>query len=147
MNQPGSRRHIRTRARAAATVAAAVAVLTAAACSSSSGTTGTGAHTGGSVKVAVIGPMTGPAAEIGSLMTSACAAAEHEIGVTGGPLGTKLSCDAIDDTGDPADAVPDVTRALATTSGLTMAVGLESNTAATTVPIINDAHIPMFSTD
>jgi branched-chain amino acid transport system substrate-binding protein len=99
------------------------------------------------VKVAVIGPMTGPAAEIGSLMTSACAAAEHEIGVTGGPLGTKLSCDAIDDTGDPADAVPDVTRALATTSGLTMAVGLESNTAATTVPIINNAHIPMFSTD
>jgi ABC-type branched-subunit amino acid transport system substrate-binding protein len=126
---------------------AVAAALAAAGCSSSP-SSGSGTHSGGTVKVAVIGPMTGPAAEIGNLMTSACYAAQHEIAVSGGgPLGTTVACDPVDDTGDPADAVPDVSRALATTSGLTMAVGLESNTAATTVPIVNDAKIPMFSTD
>jgi ABC-type branched-subunit amino acid transport system substrate-binding protein len=130
--------------------AVAAATLAVAACSSTNSATGTGSTTthGGTVKVAVIGPMTGPAAEIGGLMTSACYAAQHQIATSGGgPLGTTVACDPVDDTGDPADAVPDVSRALATTSGLTMAVGLESNTAATTVPIVNNAHIPMFSTD
>ncbi|MGH9065299.1 MAG: ABC transporter substrate-binding protein [Acidimicrobiales bacterium] len=102
---------------------------------------------GGSINVGVIGPMTGPAAEIGTLMTAACATGVYAVNRAGGPLGNKLKCDVIDDTGDPADAVPNVTRALATTSNLDMAVGLESNTAATTIPIVNRAHIPMFSTD
>jgi branched-chain amino acid transport system substrate-binding protein len=124
----------------------AAASLAAAGCGSgspsSSATSG-----GGPIKVGVIGPMTGPAAEIGTLMMSACYAAVHEVSHTGGPLGSTVSCDSVDDTGDPADAVPNVSRALATTSNLAMAVGLESNTAATTVPIVNKAAIPMFSTD
>ena len=62
-------------------------------------------------------------------------------------MGRQVNCDLIDDTGDPADAVPDVTKALATTSNLDMAVGLESNTAATTIPLVNNAQIPMVSTN
>ncbi|HUY29880.1 MAG TPA: ABC transporter substrate-binding protein [Acidimicrobiales bacterium] len=104
-------------------------------------------HAGGTINVGVIGPMTGPAAEIGTLMSAACASGIHVVNAAGGALGNKLSCDLIDDTGDPADAVPNVTRALATASNLKMAVGLESNTAATTIPLVNNAQIPMFSTN
>ena len=99
------------------------------------------------INVGVIGPMTGPAAEIGSLMSGACYAAVLDVNKAGGVLGRKISCALVDDTGDPADAVPNVTRALATTSNLNMAVGLESNTAATTIPLVNGAHIPMVSTN
>ena len=91
--------------------------------------------------------MTGPAAEIGNLMSGACYAATLDVNKAGGVLGRKTSCDLIDDTGDPADAVPNVSRALATTGNLNMAVGLESNTAATTIPVVNSAHIPMVSTN
>jgi ABC-type branched-subunit amino acid transport system substrate-binding protein len=135
--------------------AGVTAVLVIAACSSanssSSGTSGTGtsaaAASGGSINIAVIGPMSGPAAEIGNLMSGACYAAALDVNKAGGVLGRQVNCDPVDDTGDPADAVPNVTRALATTSNLDMAVGLESNTAATTIPIVNDAHIPMVSTN
>ncbi len=50
----------------------------------------------------------------------------------------------MDDTGDPADAVPAVTRALAT-SNITFATGLETNTAAVTIPLINNAKVPFFT--
>jgi branched-chain amino acid transport system substrate-binding protein len=127
---------------------AALAVALAA-CGSSGKTAATGGGGAGSgvINVGVIGPMTGPAAEIGNLMSGACYAAQLDVNKTGGVLGRKISCNLIDDTGDPADAVPNVTRALATTSNLSMAVGLESNTAATTIPLVNSAHIPMVSTN
>jgi ABC-type branched-subunit amino acid transport system substrate-binding protein len=134
--------------------AAVTALLALAACggssstAASSGSTRTSSGTGtGTINVAVIGPMTGPAAEIGNLMSGACYAAVLDVNKAGGVLGRKVSCALVDDTGDPADAVPDVTRALATTSNLNMAVGLESNTAATTIPLVNNAHIPMVSTN
>ena len=53
----------------------------------------------------------------------------------------------MDDTGDPADAVPNVTRAIATISNFDLAVGLETNTAATTVPLVNRAQINMVTTN
>ena len=130
--------------------AACVTALSAlAACSSSSTTTSTsGSSSGtGTINIGVIGPMTGAAAEIGNLMSGACYAAVLDVNKAGGVLGRKTSCALVDDTGDPADAVPNVTRALATTSNLNMAVGLESNTAATTIPLVNNAHIPMVSTN
>jgi ABC-type branched-subunit amino acid transport system substrate-binding protein len=129
---------------------AATAILLLAACggSSSSGTAGgTGSTSGGTINIGVIGPMTGPAAEIGNLMSGACYAAVLDVNKAGGVLGRKLTCAQVDDTGDPADAVPNVSKALATTSNLDMAVGLESNTAATTIPLVNNAHIPMVSTN
>jgi branched-chain amino acid transport system substrate-binding protein len=128
-------------------VAAAALVLAACGSSGSGATSGGGSGGGGAVNVGIIGPMTGPAAEIGNLMSGACYAAQLDVNAAGGVLGRKISCHPIDDTGDPADAVPNVSRALATVGNLDMAVGLESNTAATTIPLVNNAHIPMVSTN
>lgn len=135
-----------------ALAAGAAVSLALAACggsgSSNGGASGaTGNSGGGTINVGVIGPMTGPAAEIGNLMSGACYAATLDVNKAGGVLGRTTNCDLIDDTGDPADAVPNVSRALATTSNLNMVVGLESNTAATTIPLVNNARIPMVSTN
>src|SRR5439155_15595320 len=86
--------------------------------------------------------LTGPAAEIGGLISAACYAATDLIDKAGGVQGRQLNCVSIDDTGDPADAVPNVTRAIATTPNFDMAMGLETNTAATTSPLVNAAKIP-----
>ncbi len=51
----------------------------------------------------------------------------------------------VDDTGDPADAVPNVQKAIATTSNFDFALGIDSNVAATVVPLLNRAQIPMMS--
>ena len=126
---------------------ATTAILLLAACGGSSSTGAAGGTSGGTITIGVIGPMTGPAAEIGNLMSGACYAAALDVNKAGGVLGRKVSCNLVDDTGDPADAVPNVSKALATTSNLDMAVGLESNTAATTIPLVNNAHIPMVSTN
>ena len=129
---------------AASLLALSGAALLLAACGSSS--SGSGNSTA-AINVGVIGPMTGPAAEIGNLMSGACYAAELDVNKAGGVMARKISCNLIDDTGDPADAVTNVSKALATTSNLDMAVGLESNTAATTIPLVNGAKIPMVSTN
>jgi ABC-type branched-subunit amino acid transport system substrate-binding protein len=101
----------------------------------------------GPLSVGVIAPFTGPAAQFGKLLSAPCYAGTKLINDAGGVLGHQLQCVSIDDTGDPADAVPNVTKALATTSNLDMAIGLESNTAATTVPIVNRAKLPFFTTN
>jgi ABC-type branched-subunit amino acid transport system substrate-binding protein len=127
------------------TLLAALAAALVAACSgtaSSSGQKQTGA-----LNVGVIAPFTGPAAQFGKLLSAPCYAGTKLINDAGGVLGHQLACVSVDDTGDPADAVPNVTRAIATTQNLDMAIGLESNTAATTVPIVNKARIPFFTTN
>lgn len=101
----------------------------------------------GPLNIGVIAPFTGPAAEFGTLLTAPCLAATDLINAAGGILNHQVACQSIDDTGDPADAVPNVTKAIATSSNLDMAIGLESNTAATTVPIVNNAKIPFFTTN
>lgn len=132
---------------AAGLAAVTSAALALAACSNNSTNSGTGGHSTAPINVGVIGPMSGPAAEIGNLMSGACFAAEFDVNKAGGALSRKIHCDQIDDTGDPADAAVNVSKALATTSNLDMAVGLESNTAATTIPLVNQAKIPMVSTN
>lgn len=147
---PAARRRLAARPGLVIAAGAAVSLVLAACSSSSSGASGgssPGSSGTGTINIGVIGPMTGPAAEIGNLMTGACQAAAFDVNKAGGVMGRKVNCALIDDTGDPADAVPNVTKALATTSNLDMAVGLESNTAATTIPLVNNAHIPMVSTN
>jgi branched-chain amino acid transport system substrate-binding protein len=118
------------------------------ACGSSSGGNSTTVPTQtGNITAGVIAPFTGPAAQFGKLLSAPCFAATDLINKAGGILGHQISCSAIDDTGDAADAVPNVTRAIATTTNLDMTVGLESNTAATTVPIVNAARIPTITTN
>ena len=101
----------------------------------------------GAINIGVVAPFTGPAAQFGKLLGSPCYAATDLINAAGGVLGHQINCTSIDDTGDAADAVPNVTRAIATTSNLDLAVGLESNTAATTVPLVNNAKIPTVTTN
>ncbi len=101
----------------------------------------------GDIALGVIAPFTGPAAEFGTLLTAPCLAATDLINAAGGVSGHKVNCTSVDDTGDPADAVPNVTRAIATTTNLDFAIGLESNTAATTVPVVDKAKIPFFTTN
>ncbi|MHB8312527.1 MAG: ABC transporter substrate-binding protein, partial [Candidatus Dormibacteria bacterium] len=101
----------------------------------------------GPVNIGVIAPFSGSAANFGTLLSAPCDAATLLINNDGGVLGHKFQCTAVDDTGDPADAVPNVTRAIATISNFDMAEGLESNTAATTVPLVNKAQIPMVTSN
>jgi ABC-type branched-subunit amino acid transport system substrate-binding protein len=134
---------ITTKRLASPTALAAALVL--AACGSSSGAS-VPTQTG-PVSIGVIAPFTGPAAEFGTLLTAPCLVATDLINAAGGIMSHQASCVSIDDTGDQADAVPNVTKAIATTSNFDMAIGLESNTAATTVPLVNDAKIPFFTTN
>jgi branched-chain amino acid transport system substrate-binding protein len=97
------------------------------------------------VQIGVVAPFTGPDAQFGKLLSAPCIVAAKLIAQAGGIMGASASCVSIDDTGDPADAVPNVTRALATNSNLRMVVGLESQTAATTIPLIEKAKIPFFT--
>src|ERR1700681_4516929 len=66
----------------------------------------------GAISLGVIAPFTGPAAEFGTLLTAPCLAASDLINANGGVMGHQVNCTSIDDTGDPADAVPNVTRAI-----------------------------------
>lgn len=133
------------RNRLASTVALGTALILVAC---GEGNTGTTVPTQtGPLNIGVIAPFTGPAAEFGTLLSAPCLAATDLINAAGGIMNHQVSCQSIDDTGDPADAVPNVTKAIATSSNLDMAIGLESNTAATTVPVVNRAEIPFFTTN
>lgn len=124
------------------------AVVLLSACGSSGGSSAASVPTqSGNITAGVIAPFTGPAAQFGKLLSAPCYAATDLINKAGGILGKQITCSAIDDTGDAADAVPNVTRAIATTTNLDMTVGLESNTAATTVPLVNNARIPIITTN
>jgi branched-chain amino acid transport system substrate-binding protein len=101
-------------------------------------------RTAGTVNAAVIAPFSGPVANLGKFISLSCYAAAQEINKSGGILGNQLNCSTVDDTGDPADAVPAVSRALATQK-IAFATGLETNTAAVTIPLVNNAKIPFFS--
>lgn len=131
------------------TIPATAALLLLSACGSSNGGTGSSSvpTQSGPVTVGVIAPFTGPAAQFGKLLSAPCYAATDLINQAGGVMGKQFSCSAIDDTGDAADAVPNVTRAIATTTNLDLTIGLESNTAATTVPLVNNAKIPIVTTN
>lgn len=99
------------------------------------------------INIADIAPLTGPQAQLGKFLSAPCYAAVRQINGAGGVLGHPLNCVLVDDTGDAADAVPNVTKALATTPALDMAMSIDSNVAATVVPIVNSAKIPMVSSN
>ena len=125
---------------AALCLAVAVVIASALAASGSANSN----RTAGTLNAAVIAPFSGPAANLGKFISLSCYAAAQEINKAGGILGNQLNCQIVDDTGDPADAVPAVTRALAT-SHITFATGLETNTAAVTIPLVNNAKVPFFT--
>ncbi len=124
----------------------ALAVLTVGAASTAARTTLAQAQSG-PISIGVVAPFTGPAAEFGTLISAPCYAATLLINKAGGVMGHTFNCVPVDDTGDAADAVPNVERAIATVPNFDMAIGLESNTAATTVPLVNRARIPLITTN
>lgn len=127
-------------------VVATLAVLaTACGSSGSNSSEPLGLAKGTVINVGVIAPFTGANAEFGILISAPCRAAVHDINNAGGVLGHKLACKDIDDYGDPADAVPSVEKAFATTTNMDEVIGLESNTAATTVPLVEKQNIPFFT--
>ena len=138
-------RSARTTRRARSVAAAAIVALLAAACGSSTGSGGSGPAKGAVINVGVVAPFTGSAAEFGILISAPCRAGVSAINKAGGVLGHTLACKEIDDYGDPADAVPSLEKAFATTSNIDLAMGFESNTAATTIPLVERQHIPFFT--
>lgn len=121
-----------------AVIAATMALSTVASASSK-------AHASGQVSIGVVAPFSGASAQIGQLFDAACVAGSFAVNQGGGVLGSTTKCVEVDNTGDPADAVPNVSRAVATISNFDMAVGLDTATAATTIPLINKARIPLFT--
>lgn len=107
-----------------------------------------GATAGGSVTdptLGVIAPFSGPQAQIGVAVYTPCVAAAQLINASGGILGHHAQCSQIDDIGEAADAVPNVSKALATNSSLVGILGVDSNVAATVAPILNNAQKPFFT--
>jgi ABC-type branched-subunit amino acid transport system substrate-binding protein len=130
--------------RVAVTVLAAVlAVASAAGCSSSPGSGGSSAP----APVLVVGefnPFTGPDAAFGPEMVGGCVPAVRLINAGGGVMGHKMSCVQEDTRGDPADAVPAAQKMIATETSLVGVLGPSSDEALATVPILDNAHVPMF---
>src|ERR1700730_8226746 len=138
---PATRRRARRQASAPALLVAFT--LTLAACSS--GSTG-GSSTGGkTLTVAMVEAFTGANSIDGIAAAAGCYPAARVVNQSGGVLGDKIQCIPVDTRGDPTDAIPAVEKLLATTSGLVGVAGPESGTAASLVPILTKAHIPMIS--
>ena len=88
---------------------------------------------------------TGPNSIDGIAAAARCYPAARVVDESGGVLGHISSASRVDTRGDPTDAIPAVEKLLATTSGLVGVAGPESGTAASLVPILSKAHIPMIS--
>jgi len=101
-----------------------------------------GSQSTGPVSVGVIAPFTGNQAFIGQFFGQACNAAAYVVNKAGGVMHRHMQCVQVDNTGDPADAGPNVAKALAT-ANLDLAVGLDSATAAVTVPLVEHANLTL----
>ncbi len=90
-------------------------------------------------------PYSGASAFEGSQVTNGCLPAELEINQAGGIMGHKVTCQETDTRGDAVDAVPAAHKMLATTSGLIAVLGPSTAEAPSTVSIITQAKLPMWS--
>jgi branched-chain amino acid transport system substrate-binding protein len=108
------------------------------------GSSSAGGNYSGPMLVGVIAPFTGTDAALGPAYLAACYPAVLAINNAGGVLGNHLSCQQFDTRGEPADAVPAANQMIAANPHLMAVVGCTSDEAATVVPIIDRAHIPMF---
>lgn len=163
MTQPGNAR--RPRRAAAFTAVLAVASVGLAACASGTKTaSATGAssapasgvalgtdarhsslHPGsGALVFDVFAPFSGPDSTFGAHAMPGALTGAHMINELGGVLGHKFSITHTDSRGDPADAVPALQQALASTSNLTAVLGPTSDEALATVPILRRQGIPTF---
>jgi ABC-type branched-subunit amino acid transport system substrate-binding protein len=89
-------------------------------------------------------PFSGADASFGPEMVAGCQPAVRLINNGGGVLGHKFSCVEFDTRGDPADAVPAANKMIATNSSLGGILGPSADEALATVPILDQAKVPMF---
>ena len=99
----------------------------------------------GPLVIANFDPFSGPNAPYGAFEQAGCAPAVNVINQNGGVLGHMLTCQVVDDRGDPADAVPAAQKLLATTPNLVGIVDQNSGLLTATTPIFDGAHIPELS--
>jgi ABC-type branched-subunit amino acid transport system substrate-binding protein len=134
---------LRTRGYGSVLVLTGALALTMAACSSSSG--GSNSAGSGTLTIGMVEAFTGPNSIDGIAAAAGCYPAARVVNESGGVLGHKIQCIPVDTRGDPTDAIPAVEKLIATTSGVVGVAGPESGTAASLVPILSKAHIPMIS--
>jgi ABC-type branched-subunit amino acid transport system substrate-binding protein len=113
--------------------------LLAAAC----GSGGSAAGGKSTLNEAIIIAYTGTSSFEGVGTDAAILPAIYEIDKAGGILGHQLTDVPVDTRSDPADALPAVEKLLATTSNIVGAVGVDTTSAPTIVPVLNSAHITM----
>lgn len=116
-----------------------------AACNDDDSGSGGGGSGGGDLNFGVFMAFTGPTDYEGIQAMNGCLPAAKLINDAGGVLGSDVNCVEYDTHGTPTDAVPEARRMIATDSNLVGVVGPSSAEAASTVPIISEAELPMFS--
>lgn len=67
----------------------------------------------------------------------------YAINKAGGVLGHDLAYKAVDTKADPADALPAMQQAMATTTNIVLVAGPDTSSAPALVPVLNSAKIPM----
>ena len=94
----------------------------------------------GPLTAAVFDPFEGSEAFEGPLTEAECYAAVTQVNESGGVLGHQMQCSPYDSTSDPADAVPNATKMLATAHNLVLIDGPADQEPATD-PIVKPAHV------
>lgn len=100
--------------------------------------------TGSTLTVPTIEAFSGASAMYGPSNLAGCIAGVDAVNAEGGVLGHPLACKAVNDTGDPADAVPAVDQMLTNTSNIVFTIG-PGTTAPAVTPILTAAKIVEFS--
>jgi ABC-type branched-subunit amino acid transport system substrate-binding protein len=130
--------------RMSATVRLSLSLLAALVLSACGGP-GTPGSQQGTLDIGVLAPFTGPDADFGPTAMAGCYTAVSLINADGGVLGHKLRCVPSDTKGDPADAVPAAEQMIATHPGLVAVAGPTSDETTAVAPILNENHIPFFT--
>ena len=99
----------------------------------------------GTLVVANFIPFTGPNALFGPWQIGSCWAAVDLLNSGGGVLGNDLTCEAFDTQGNPAQAVPVAQQMVAGTPELVGVIGVSSDEAQASAPVLNEARIPFFA--
>ena len=118
---------------------AVAGVLTLAACASGGGS----ASSSGPVALVQVGAYTGDQAFEAQFANSIDFPALYVVNKAGGVLGRQVSLIQVDTRSDPADALTNMDKTLATSAGIAGVLGPDSTSAATLVPLLNNRKLPM----
>jgi hypothetical protein len=114
-------------------------VLTLAACASGGGS----GSSSGPVALVQVGAYTGDQAFEAQFANSIDYPALYAVNKAGGVLGRQVSLIQVDTRSDPADALTNMDKTLATSNGIAGVLGPDSTSAATLVPLLNNKKLPM----